>query len=67
MMKFRSRQLLKRDTGKFFFQGQVIGFYILIDGRQGYVLQNGINTFMALEEDLQDATPVHQIPSEPIC
>lgn len=60
-MKFRRGQLVKRDTGKFFFRGNVIGFYILQDGRQGYVLQNSFNTFMGLEEDLEDATQAESI------
>lgn len=53
-MKFRRGQLVKRETNSFFFQGHVIGFYWLSDGRLGYVLQNGAYTFMALEEDLKD-------------
>jgi hypothetical protein len=56
-MKFQRGQLVKRDTGKFFFQGEIIGFYWLADRRFGYVLQNGTNVFMALEEDLEDAEP----------
>ena len=65
-MKFRRGQLVKRESRQFFFQGEVIGFYILKDGRQGYVLQNGTNTFMGLEEDLQNAEPVSETSSEPV-
>lgn len=53
-MKFKRGQRVKRESRQFFFQGRVIGFYWLEDGRPGVVLQNGTNTFMGLEEDLQD-------------
>lgn len=66
MMKFQRGQLVKRETGNFFFRGRIIGFYMLDDGRKGYVLQNGFNTFMGLEEELQNAEPISSTSSKSV-